>query len=285
MIWRKLRLQKKYRFFLNELDNKFATVTARYRVSPQFLVIGAMKAGTTSLYHYISQHPQVLPSRKKEIHYFDGGQNPETDNYLKNYSWYKSHFPLKISLKPGMITGEASPRYLYDPRAPGRIAKVNHNMRLIVILRNPTERAISHYFHEKRQLREESSMLEALQNEESRMKQVMVEKEYNSSIFAHCSYKDRGLYGKQIKRYLEYFNREQLLILESQDFFTRPEENMRKVFQFLGVDSTYIPPHLEIKNKSANKTEVDPQVYLMLDRFFHQHNLELFQLIGKRFDW
>ena len=88
---------------------------------PDFIIIGAMKSGTTSLFHYLRQHPSLTPSYKKEVHFFDGGRKPSADNYEKGKSWYQSHFPLKWSVRNDRKTFEASPLYIFNPLAPQRI--------------------------------------------------------------------------------------------------------------------------------------------------------------------
>jgi len=109
--------------------------------------VGAQKAGTSSLYSYMVQHPQVLPAARKEIHYFDR-------HYDKGLRWYRRHFPLRARLSSERLSGEASPYYLFHPHAPRRIAETLPDARILMLLRNPANRAISHYFHEARVGRE-----------------------------------------------------------------------------------------------------------------------------------
>ena len=121
---------------------KFRRLTWPYRVSPGLVIAGAQKAGTTSLFSYLSEHPQMIPSLKKEVHYYDGGLHENTDNYKKGVSWYRSNFPLKILHKNNAIAFEASPYYLYHPLVPKRLYEDAPDSKIVILLRNPAERAI-----------------------------------------------------------------------------------------------------------------------------------------------
>jgi len=132
---------------------------------PDFIIIGVQRGGTTSLYKYMTKHPKIIPALKKEIHFFD-------NKFGKGLSWYESQFmqnPFFCLLKrkrksEDTITGEASPYYIYHPHVPKRISKILPNVKLIAILRNPIERAFSHYNHEVRLGAEKLSFEDALKN-------------------------------------------------------------------------------------------------------------------------
>lgn len=113
-----------------------------------------MKCGTTSLFYYLAQHPQLIPSATKEVHFFDGRVSLENDTWALGLPWYRAHFPLKISMGDGKKAFEASPSYLFHPWAPERIHATLPNVKLIALLRNPAKRAVSHYLHERRKGRE-----------------------------------------------------------------------------------------------------------------------------------
>ena len=117
----------------------------RLRMLPDFVIIGAQKSGTSSLYDFVVQHPAILPAAKKELHYFSLG-------YKKGEYWYRLRFPIRASQK--LLSGEASPIYLFYPMVPGRMKKLLPDVKLIVILRNPVDRAYSHYHDTKRKKRE-----------------------------------------------------------------------------------------------------------------------------------
>jgi hypothetical protein len=231
------------------------------------------------------QHPQILRSLRKEVHYFDGGGEHDMDNYEKGLQWYRAHFPYIKSVNGNCITGEASPEYIFHPLAAARIYSAVPQVKMICLLRNPTERAISHYFHAKRKGHEKLSISNALHEEEKRMKHAINNQDYRDSTFIHSSYKHRGLYKEQLERYLEYFSREQLLVLESDELFGKPEFTLRKVFQFLEVDSEYKVKDLKPRHIGSNKKRVDSEVYQYLDEYFSPHNQALYDLIGEEFCW
>ena len=219
------------------------------------------------------------------MHFFDGGPNPSIDNYKKGQEWYRAHFPFAKSASRHCRTGEASPLYIFNPLAPRRIFNVTPEARIIAILRNPTERAISHYFHEKRNGRESLPISEALHEEHDRMKIAIQNNDYKSSSFIHFSYKSRGLYREQLERYLQCFSREQLLVLSSEEFFREPVTTLGTVFEFVGVDKDFKVKDLEPRNVTENRTSVDSEIYDYLDRFFLPHNQALCELLDKKFDW
>ncbi len=142
------------------------------RSQPDFLIIGSQRSGTTSLHAYLKQHPQIIPAIKKEIYFFDGGLDPDEDTYSKGESWYRAHFPKLKSIRKDQQVFEATPLNIFNPLAPQRIAQSIPKVKLIAILRNPTERAISHYFHEKWRGRESLAILDAFIAEEYRLETI-----------------------------------------------------------------------------------------------------------------
>ena len=268
------------------LEGHYRRFTSALRALPDFIVIGAQKAGTTSLFHYVSQHPAVVPAFEKEVHYFDGGLIPGIDTFDRGPGWYRAHFPLRRRLNGGLKTGEASPLYLFSPPAPGRIRRLLPSVKLIALLRNPTERAISHYLHNARVPgREPLSMSDAFQQEEDRLGSAIAEGDFKSPDFIHYSYKARGRYHEQLERFLTRFPSEQLLILDSDQLFTDPGAVLPAVFSFVGVDETYVVKNLNPRNVGAERARVGEKVYHTLDRYFALHNERLYDLIGRRFDW
>lgn len=255
------------------------------RVLPDFIILGAQKAGTTSLHAYLSQHPQLVPSSRKEVHFFSGGLDPEVDKYEKGLAWYRSHFPPKGTLGPEQKTFEASPLYLFNPLAPGRMAEHAPHVKLIAVLRNPTERAVSHYFHEKRKGREPLPIAEALRAEEGRLEPILQQEDYKNDVFIHHSYKSRGLYKQQLERYLEHFRREQLLVINSDELFARPPCVLKRVFDFLEVDAGFRVADLSPSNVGTNKNSVGSEVYRYLNDFFRPHNHALYDLLGTSYNW
>jgi hypothetical protein len=264
---------------------QYRQATWRRRPLPDFIIIGAQKSGTTSLNYYLGQHPRLFRSFKKEIHYFDGGKSPDIDNFEKGQEWYRMHFPLRVTMGADSRTFEASPLYMFNPLAAGRIFDAVPDVKLIAVLRNPTERAISHYFHAKRRNREPLPMLEAMQQEEQRLEPFIANKDYKSNIFRQLSYKSRGLYRQQLGRFMDYFPRQQILVLDSKELFSTPGMALERVFDFVGVDAGFKVKKLRPRNVGKNRIDVGPDVYKYLNDFFLPHNQELYDLLGKDFGW
>jgi len=260
---------------------KFACrrITWRQRAQPAFLIIGAQRAGTTSLFRALSQHPHLVPSFVKEVHYFDGGGQPGTDNYARGEAWYRSHFPLRATLGTDGKTFESSPLYLFHPQAPARLHALLPKARLIVLLRDPVERAISQYFLEQRRGNEPLPLLQALKAEEQRLQVT------SAFSFHHHSYKTRGHYAEQLQRYLTLFPREQLLILPSEHWFSQPQTVLQSACAFVGVPPFSAPPDLRNNAPSRPTPAIEPAVYAYLNDYFTPRNQALFALLGEVFDW
>lgn len=263
----------------------FRRATSSLRCQPDFIIIGAQKSGTTSLFQYLSQHPQVRPGFTKEVHFFDGGKVPGIDTYAMGVGWYKAHFPLKNRIDLRFITGEASPLYLFNPLAPQRIFNLLPRVKLIALLRNPAERALSHYYHEKKKGREPLPILEAFKSEDERIKEAINSQCYKKLNFINYSYLKRGLYAEQLERYFKVFNRSQILVINSGDFFKKPRLVLAGICRFLDIDDSFNFPDLTPKNPGKYKSPVEPEVKQFMDTYFREHNKRLFKLLGKQFDW
>lgn len=193
------------------------------RMIPQFLIIGVQKGGTSSLFYYLKSHPQIKRSITKEIHYF----NLFYENGLK---WYLGHFPAKSDK---YITGEATPDYIFHIEAAKRIKALNPNMKIIVLLRNPIERAYSAYQMNRRR---------GLDNRETFQDAIDFECNYQTNISNDYSYDrdnffylQRGKYAAQLSLWDEYFSKPNLLVLNSHYFFQNINETVSQVQAFLGL--------------------------------------------------
>lgn len=278
-------LPKKLKYYAKEINLKLRWFINKDRMLPGFIIVGAQKSGTTSLYSLLSQHPELLPSKTKELHFFSGGIDSEIDNYKKGFNWYQSHFPPVKEENEGKIAFEATPIYLFNPLVASRIKKALPNVKIIVMLRNPVDRAVSHYFHEKRKSVDPLSIINALEEEEERLKPVLQAKSYKDKAFIHYSYKSRGLYADQLKNYYKHFSPDQIHVINCDEFFYDQPLVLNKVFKFLSVDDNFIPQNIRSRNVAKNKERLDQGVYDHLKAFFLQPNKELYQLLGKDFDW
>lgn len=262
---------------------KARMVGADARALPDFIIMGAQRAGSTSLYEYIAQHPEVQISARKEVHFFD-------IYYERGVSWYRSHFPFRSHLKTNhRITGEASPYYMIHPHCPDRIQNLLPNVKLIFLLRNPVDRAISHYFHEVKSKYETLPIEEAMQREEERIEpelQKMIRNpHYYSFAYHHFSYKKRGVYVEQIEPYLKRFSQEQMLFLQSETLFANTEKVLKEVFGFLNINQDALPQDLNARNAGHYSNKVPENVYRSLADYFTPYNNRLYERLGQDFGW
>jgi sulfotransferase family protein len=232
---------------------------------PDFLIIGAAKSGTTTLYGLLRSHPHVRAAVRREIHYFD-------KNFEKGIEWYRGHF------KPGAnrggrrtITGESSPSYLPDERVPRRVAEILPEVRLIALLRNPVDRAYSHYQQAVKHGRAHLSFEEVIEAEISRSS-------------GSKRYLARGIYVDQLKRWHRCFDREQLLVVKSEDFFGNTPDTLKCVLNFLALPE-WKPDHLPVKNKGSYTQQMSPETRARLRDYFEPHNKRLYDYLGTDFGW
>lgn len=268
-------------------DIWYRDLTAKKRILPSFIIIGAQRCGTTSLYDYLSHHPQIIPSPVKELFYFD-------DYYTRPIEWYKSFFPtqkqrekLERDLVANVITGEASPSYFFNPYAAKRIKETLPDVKLILVLRDPIERAYSHYNHIKRLNREPLSFEEAIEKEQERItpdnEKLAKDEFYKADQRRDYSYLTRGYYAKQLKEWFKHFPKEQLLIVQSEEFYRETPKVYNEIVEYLGLNS-YTLPTFEAKN-ALKYAKMAPETKEKLKAYFAPKNEELYELLGKRFDW
>ena len=257
-------------------------ITSRMRIMPSFLIIGAKKCGTTSLFNYLSKHPNIGAPTWKEISYFN-------IHFDRGSLWYRSFFPISLPKldSQDLITGEATASYICHPQAPQRIAETLPNVKLIALLRNPVDRAYSHYHHTKRIGRENLSFEEAIAQEDSRVKQLEHESQelgLKSSPAYNYTYLSSGLYAEQLKNWLKLFNKQQLLILKSEDFFDCPEAIFKQVLNFLKLPD-WSPQKYRKYNNNSYPQEIEPSTRKYLTEYFQPHNQKLYELLGVDFGW
>jgi hypothetical protein len=224
----------------------YGMATARWRPVPEFVIIGAKRCGTTSLYRYLGEHPQVAPmfpsarriplmrSDQKGVHYFES-------NHARGNRWYRSFFRSKWARqRAGQIAGEASPYYLFHPRVAGLAAKEIPHARLIVLLRDPVERTYSHWSEQRRNGVETLSFEDALAAEPARLagelERLLRDPEAVSFPYEQQSYALQSEYAASIERWLEYFPKEQLLVLRSEDLYACPQATYDRVTTFVGIE-------------------------------------------------
>lgn len=256
---------------------------------PDFIIIGAQRCGTTSLYNYLTKHPHVVSSYKKEVHFFDV-------NFKNGIGWYRAHFFPSFSYKyyvkqiskQDIVTGEASPYYIFHPHAPKRILETVPRAKLIALLRNPVDRAYSHYRHEVKLGVETLSFKDAIEKEEERlrgeMEKMLEDENYYSFNHQHYSYLSRGIYVDQLKTWMNLFPKEQILILKSEDFFNDPPAIFKQVLEFLNLPSWELKEYRKY-NVGWLAEKMDATIRKRLIDYFEPHNQRLHEYLGVNFGW
>jgi sulfotransferase family protein len=266
----------------------YARPTAGLRLLPDYLIIGAQRAGTTSLHRYLIQHPGVRTTlRTKGVHFFDTG-------YGRGMSWYASRFPTKLTAwyvarRHGveLRTGEASPYYLFHPLVPGRVAEHLPQVKLIALLRDPVQRAYSHYQHEVARGFERLPFEEAIEAEPARLageaERMAAEPLYNSFEHQHHSYLARGRYAEQLDRWRARFDDQQLLVLSSERFFREPEDTFARVLEFLELPG-FTPDAYE-KHNAHDYRQMGDAIRGRLLEHYREPNRRLYESVGDDFGW
>jgi Sulfotransferase domain len=231
-----------------------------------FVTGGTQKGGTSALDSFLRQHPEIcMPTTRKELHFFDR----EEEN--RDYKKYHANFRPKPQHR---VIGEASPIYMYWETAPYRIWKYNPKMKWIVALRNPVERAFSAWNMETKRGKEELSFAEAIDKEPERSREALP---LQHRVY---SYVDRGFYAHQVRRLFNIFGKENVLVLLSDKLRNEHQKTLRRVFEFLGVDSSFVPPEARVfEQEYADK--IDNQLRSRLIDIFYFDIKELERLIEK----
>lgn len=250
------------------------------RVQPDFVILGAQRSGTTSMYDTLTAHPSVRRALTKETHFFTLGYRPDARHYQ---AW----FPRQSELAGGCITGEATPAYLFHPLAAGRMARALPRTRFIVLLREPASRAMSHYHQSVRRGQEALPLMDALRAEDARLTEAVARHGQGAGLafYAH-SYAARGRYAEQLERFFAVIEHDRFLILHSEDYFDHPLRVVRAVCRFLGVNPDQAPaPSGPTNARTAHTAPVDPRARRYLADYFEPHNARLAALLGEDFGW
>jgi hypothetical protein len=267
--------------------------TAGSRPMPDFLVIGAKRGGTTSLWNYLVRHPDVLPlfpalQQIKSPHYFD-------INHSRGQTWYRSHFAtrrqrVRHERETGhpAVTGEASPYYMFHPLAVERIAREMPQGKFIVSLRNPVDRAYSNY-NERRGCGVEplSTFEEAIAAEPERLRgeveRMRADPDYYSPMYDSASYLARGRYLEHLQPWLETFRRDQVHIVLADQMKRDSENAFRQICEFLGIRPLGLQgyPRYNLLPTPA----MDPKTRERLVEYFRPHNAALSAAVDMELDW
>jgi hypothetical protein len=257
----------------------YGRATASARPLPDFLIIGAQKAGTTALYAYLRRHPAITGPSWKEVSYFDR-------HYGRGEAWYRGNFPNRVRAR-GKLVGEASPSYIFHPLGPERAKALVPEARLVALVRHPVDRALSHYHHEVALGREPLRFEDALDAEEDRLRgeeeRLAADPSYFSRAWWSHAYKSRGRYAEQLERWLAVFPREQLLILPSADLGGEPERTHARVLDFLGAASHRLDAYPRVYERQYEA--MSPETRERLAAEFEAPNRRLYELLGRDLGW
>jgi Sulfotransferase domain len=254
----------------------YGQATASLRGLPDFLILGAQKAGTTALYAYLRWHPEITGPSFKEVSFFDR-------HYAHGERWYRAHMPVRRS----GVVGEASPSYLFHPLAPARVAQMLPEARLIALLRSPVDRAFSHYQHELALGREQLTFEDALAREDERMQGELERMLADPSYFSHAwwnyTYAARGRYAEQLERWYAAFPRERVLVLLTDDLASDTAGTYRRTLDFLGVSERALESYPRIFEREYG--EMDQGTRARLEQEFAEPNRRLADLLGRELPW
>ncbi|WP_081210032.1 sulfotransferase family protein [Salegentibacter sediminis] len=258
-------------------------------------IVGTQKGGTSALFNYLEKSPEVTGGYKKEIGFFSKEQIFRLGTY-----WYEKQF--SKSKKAAKIFLDASPEYLYHPSVPEKIYDYNPEAKIIILLRNPISRAFSHYnmFKNIHSLPEDKkeilirkfnksdgkSMIPLINNEYFPDFMDLIKQEVENVNSLEPSFIRRGYYYEQIKRYIDLFPNEQILILESSTLRENKKATLTNICSFLNISLKFLD-HQEYENKHVGKysEKMRPEEEKYLRDHYKEHNEKLFQLLNKRFDW
>jgi len=251
---------------------------------PDFMIIGAEKSGTTSLYQYLRRHPNVLSSVEKEIDFFDM-------EYEQGIDWYLAHFPPVPESTPAQsqtwLTGETSANYLYSDAAPQRVFEHFPHIKLAVILRNPIDRTVSRYSMMVRNGAEPRSLETVVKEEIALIQRASARFEDGQtipySVLNRCRHVGNSLYYYHLKRWLTCFSKEQLFVLQSENLFEQPAQTLSHLYSKFGLSAHTIQDYP--KHNSGSYSPAESAVRQTLSDFFAPHTRKLEALLGRTFDW
>ena len=269
---------RKYQHSVNLYYSKLnKTTSGKF---PDFLILGTQKGGTTSLYNYLKNHSKICIGSRREIHFFDR-------NYEKGINWYKNNF---LNENKDLLTFECTPDYLHHPHSAKRIKLITPNSKLIILLRNPIERAIPNYKHNISlgKYKNYQSIEEIIDKEEEHIKEekniMKFNNNYYSRKFKYLSLLDRGIYHKQLNKYFNEFDKSQIHILFSENLFLNTRKEINKIFKFLNLKCEEVPCS-KIYNQSKINYEIKKRTKIKLEKYFLEHNEKLYRILNLKFKW
>jgi len=263
----------------------WGTLTSPLRLRPSFIIVGAQRAGTTTLYRILEEHPAVArPTVNKGIAYFD----LEND---RGPRWYRGHFPMRWRARrrhgPNVVTFESSGYYLFHPLAPERIARELPDVKVVVMVREPVERAYSAHQHELARGYESEPFEVAVDLEpertEGEVERIVADPAYESFHHRHHSYLARSRYSEQIERYVAQLGPERVHIVDADAFFEDPVAEFERLRSWLGLPA-WQPEKVERWN-ARPRSPMSTELRERLDRYFEPYDAKLAEQMGRVPSW
>ena len=264
-------------------------LTGPFRVLPDFVIIGAQKCGTTSLYDFVTRHPDVAPARVKEVNHFTfrdriefiTWDKPAEEQETFGTNWYRSNFPTVLSRRlhrirhgRNLVTGEATTAYLPYPGVPERMVRLLPDAKIIVMLRNPVDRAYSAYHFYRQYYYETRTFEDAIAQEMNG-----TETRYTRTYLVH------GRYADHLERWFTHYPRERFLVLVNTELRSDPEMTMSRVWKFLGLRAHSFgrdaPPDLNV----GSYAPMQAKTRSLLESYYAPHDARLVELLGGRRLW
>ena len=263
----------------------WGVLTSRWRLRPSFVILGAQRAGTTTLYRVLSEHPAVArPTVSKGIGYFDL-------NYHRGTRWYAGHFPLARLARrrhgPDAVTFETSGYYLFHPLVPERIARDLPGVRVVVMVREPVERAYSAHRHELARGFETEEFEQAVALEEERLagevERIVADPTYESFHHRHHGYLARSRYSEQVEHFIDALGPDRVYVVDADAFFIDPDAEFDRLRAWLGLPE-WKPEKVEQWN-ARPRSPMDPALRERLERHFEPYDARLAEQMGRTPSW
>jgi len=276
-------LYQRFRYGL--IKRHFHYLTSGFRVLPNFFVIGGVRCGTTSLYHYLGQHNCIKQAAYDELGYFD-------DNFHLGLNWYRSLFPTKFIRKKieseykKFLTYDVTPFYIYNPLVVDRIFKFSPNAKIIAALRNPIDRAYSNYNSKMQEEGDTKTTFEEIINPEIEIIEKNKKNIDDYAFLVNTFYElllARGFYAKQLEFWFKKFPRKNILLISSEELATNTDKTISEIFEFLEVPIQKISDLT--KQNEIKYPKMKDSTREILINFFKPHNEKLFGMLGRRFNW